>query len=298
MITTDFFQIQMRTRNSLKGTDTEEETKSEKKPKKKNVKIEKPEEQSTSQGPDPPRRSTRVKKENSSSNHQEERPEDKPGPSGIQKQKTKKKNSQTKASQNKVQRRPMSQSSSETSKIPRKIPPTLQRSKISRSATPSIRRAKTETDIPLPPSPEPEMPELIPELIPVAKAESNDGPSNSLENKNDSSIPKQETKKVKEEKKPVMNGIDNESSRTNQNNPDASIIELDDIDDGVRNASISNSTECIVLSDNDSDDGIQVIGEIIPQKRFVSTPHSLVDLTNDPIIDPKPGPSGLQTKNR
>ena len=121
--------------------------------------------------------------------------------------------------------------------------------------------------------------------------------SNSLENKNDSSIPKQETKKkkVKEEKKPVMNGTDNGTAGPSapQNSPqNASIIEVDDIDDGVR--------ECIVLSDlSDSDDGIQVIGEVRKARRIVSAnENSLVDLTNDPVIDPKPGPSGLQAKNR
>ena len=302
----------MRTRNSLtKGTDTEEEdTKSQKK--KKNVKVEKSEDQKTSsQNSDPPRRSRRVKKENSSSvNKQEDRPEDRlgdqpedrPGPSGIQTHKTKLKNNQIRTPQKKVQRQPMPKSS-ETSSIPRKNPPSLQRNKISRSATPSTRRVKTEiaaTQLPsdskpispTPPSPGPEMPELIPELIPVP--ESIHGPSNSLENKNDSSIPKQENKKVKEEKKPVMNVTDNgnRQSSENQNNPNASIIELDDIDDGVRIAA-----ECIILSDNDSDDGIQVIGEVRKATRFVPE-NSLVDLTNDPIIDPKPGPSGLQTKNR
>ena len=296
----------MRTRNSLtKGTDTEEEdTKSEKK--KKNVKVEKPEDQKTSsQNSDPPRRSRRVKKENSLSVNKQEgplgdQPEDRPGPSGVQIHKTKSKNNQIRAPQKKVQRQSMPKSS-ETSTIPRKNPPSLQRNKISRSATPSTRRVKTEiaaTQLPsdskpispTPPSPGPEMPELIPELIPVA--ESIHGPSNSLENKNDSSIPKQENKKVKEEKKPVMNVTDNRQSSEDQNNPNASIIELDDIDDGVRIA-----TECIVLSDNDSDDGIQVIGEVRKATRFVPE-NSLVDLTNDPIIDPKPGPSGLQTKNR
>ena len=302
----------MRTRNSqAKGTDLEEETKSEKpKSKKKNVKIEKPEDQSASQGLNPPRRSRRVKKENSFvSNQEEERPEDKPGPSGIQNQKPNSKNTSTE-SKNKVQSQPMSKPLtivpplSETSKIPpRKIHPSLQRNKISRSATPSTRRLKTEiAATQLPPESEPmpdEMPELIPELTPEARVESTHEPSNSLENKNDSSIPKQETKKkkVKQEKKPGMNGTDNVTAGTtaNQNNPNASIIELDDTDDGVRNA-----TECIVLSDlSDSDDGIQVIGEVRKARRIVSAnSNSLVDLTNDPVIDPKPGPSGLQAKNR
>ena len=137
--------------------------------------------------------------------------------------------------------------------------------------------------------------------IPEVRAEFTDErkPSNSLENKNDSSIPKQETKKkkVKEEKKPVMNGIDNGTAGTtaNQNNQNASIIELDDTDDGVRNVN-----ECIVLSDlSDSDDGIQVIGEVRKARRNVSVhENSLVDLTNDPVIDPRPGPSGLQANNR
>ena len=296
----------MRTRNSLaKGTDLEEETKSEKpKLKKKNVKIEKSEGQGASQDLGPPRRSTRVKKENSSaSNQEEEWPEDKPGPSGIQNQKTKSKNT-SKASQNKVQI--VSNLLSKTSKIPpRKIHPSLQRNKISRSATPRSRRVKAEiAATQLPPESEPmpdEMPELIPELIPEAQVESTDErkPSNSLENKNDSSIPKQETKKkkVKEEKKPVMNGTDNGTAGPSapQNSPNASIIEVDNIDDGVRAA-----TECIVLSDlSDSDDGIQVIGEVRKARRNVSAnQNSLVDLTNDPVIDPKPGPSGLQAKNR
>ena len=125
----------MRTRNSLtKGTDTEEEdTKSEKK--KKNVKVEKSEDQKTSsQNSDPPRRSRRVKKENSSSvNKQEDRPEDRlgdqpedrPGPSGIQTHKTKLKNNQIRAPQKKVQRQPMPKSS-ETSSIPRKNFPSVQ----------------------------------------------------------------------------------------------------------------------------------------------------------------------------
>ena len=304
----------MRTRNSLaKGTDLEEETKSEKpKLKKKNVKIEKSEDQGASQGLDPPRRSRRVKKENSSaSNQEEEWPEDKPGPSGIQNQKTKSKNT-SKASKNKLQVVENlfgdSPSVSKTSKIPpRKIHPSLQRNKISRSATPSSRlRVKAEiAATQLPPESEPmpdEMPDLLPELIPEVRAEFTDErkPSNSLENKNDSSIPKQETKKkkVKEEKKPVMNGTDNGTAGPSapQNSPqNASIIEVDDIDGGVRAA-----TECIVLSDlSDSDDGIQVIGEVRKARRIVSAnENSLVDLTNDPVIDPKPGPSGLQAKNR
>ena len=303
----------MRTRNSLaKGTDLEEETKSEKpKSKKKNVKIEKSEDQGASQGLDPPRRSRRVKKENSSaSNQEEEWPEDKPGPSGIQNQKTKSKNT-SKATQNKVQSQPkplqiVSNPFSKTSKIPpRKIHPSLQRNKIRRRPPSSRPRVKAEiAATQLPPESEPmpdEMPELIPELIPEARVESTDErkPSNSLENKNDSSIPKQETKKkkVKEEKKPVMNGTDNGTAGPSapQNSPNASIIEVDNIDDGVRAA-----TECIVLSDlSDSDDGIQVIGEVRKARRIVSAnENSLVDLTNDPVIDPKPGPSGLQVKNR
>ena len=303
----------MRTRNSLaKGTDLEVQTKSEKpKLKKKAVKIEKSEDQGSSQGLGPPRRSSRIKKENSSaSNQEEERSEDKPGPSGIQNQRTKSKNT-SKPSQNKVQSQPkppaIVPTLSKTSKIPpRKIHPSLQRNKISRSATPSS-RSRVKSDIAetqLPPESEPmpdEMPELIPELIPEARVESTDEqkPSNSLENKNDSSIPKQETKKkkVKEEKKPVMNGIDNETAGTtaNQNNLNASIIELDDTDDGVRNVN-----ECIVLSDlSDSDDGIQVIGEVRKARRNVSVhENSLVDLTNDPVIDPRPGPSGLKANNR
>lgn len=294
----------MRTRNSQpKGTDLEEETKSEKKTKKKNVKIEKSEEQSISQALTLSRRSRRVNKENSSlANLEEEIAKDKPGPSGIQKQKqTKSKNTQ-KASQ-KVQRQPISKSLSETSTIPRKIHPSLQRNKISRSATPAKRLVKPELeDTQLPPesdlTPE-EMPELIPELIPKARLESTheQKPSNSLENTNDSSIPKQETKekKVKNEKKHAMNSTDNGTAGkpANEDDQNASIIDLDEV--------MKNATECIVLSDtesvlsinDDSDDGIQVIGEV---RKAAET--SLVDLTNDPIIDQMPGPSGLQARNR